>query len=338
MCPADEQELRTVEKLIHPLEVRPNLGWQGEPLLIKQFSRSAAGHRASRPSDLRPAQVCRATTNHLVSQILLPRLAAAKSFDLRAYDFVFDRLRAIRQDLTVQQVRDHVHLHVLEVCVKFHLTSSYMFLTDESTAKSFDAHINFKHLLECLKMTLVLQQELEMVDGIGEMAAIYLLLNLGEDTAVSWALNQMAPGQLKAAPVASALKISRLYTERNFVGMFKIVEERLALMPLLAIHWKLPQIFDEVLAVMSVAYSSKVLRYPLQAFSSNYLLDQQTAEQTCQDHCVCVEQGLKISFSKASFKSAEKTKWRNLNIMKEAFVNCNWESILLFRDHQLLNN
>jgi len=224
------------------------------------------------------------------------------------------------------------------VCVKFHLTSSYLFLSDESTAKSFDAHINFKHLLECLKMTLILQQELEMVDGIAEMAAIYLLLNLGEDTAVSWALNQMAPGQLKVEPVASALKISRLYTERNFVGMFKIVKKRLALMPLLAIHWKLPQIFDEVLAVMSVAYSSKVLRYPLQAFSSNYLLDQQTAEQTCQDHCVCVEQGLKISFSKASFKSAEKTKWRNLNIMKEAFVNCNWESILLFRDHQLLNN
>ena len=57
---------------------------------------------------------------------------------------------------------------------------------------------------------------------------------------------------------------------------------------------------------MSAAYNSKVLKYPLETFSFTYMLDQQTAELTCQDHNVCVEQGHKISFSKASFKDADK--------------------------------
>ena len=83
-----------------------------------------------------------------------------------------------------------------------------------------------------------------MVDSVGEMAAIYLLINLGSDTAVSWALHQVAPPQLRQEPLASAMRVTRLYSERNFVGMFKVVKKRLTLMPLLAIHWKLPQIFS----------------------------------------------------------------------------------------------
>ena len=52
--------------------------------------------------------------------------------DLHVYDFVFDRLRAIRQDLVVQQVsNDPIAAQVIEICVKFHLVAGeYLSVND----------------------------------------------------------------------------------------------------------------------------------------------------------------------------------------------------------------
>ena len=57
------------------------------------------------------------------------------------------------------------------------------------------------------------------------------------------ALEQLEPSALKKDPVASALRVTRMYNERNFVGMFKVAKKGLSLLSLLAIHWKLPEIF-----------------------------------------------------------------------------------------------
>ena len=82
-----------------------------------------------------------------------------RSNDASVYDFVFDRLRAVRQDLVVQQgdfrsSRDPVVAQILELCVKFHLIAGYRC----SEVSGFDSRTNFAHLLECLKALLVLQR------------------------------------------------------------------------------------------------------------------------------------------------------------------------------------
>ena len=108
----------------------------------------------------------------------------------------------------------------------------------------FDSHINFSHLLECLKTVLSLHQELEYGSAndpiVAQMVAVYLLLNLGSSHAIWWALTQV---ERRVPVVRRALRISRLYLERNFVGMFKDIR-KLDLFPLLAIHWKMPQIYS----------------------------------------------------------------------------------------------
>ena len=52
--------------------------------------------------------------------------------DKSRYHFVFDRLRAVRQDLVVQSVRNEVTLKVLEISVRFHLYAGYKY--DDSCA------------------------------------------------------------------------------------------------------------------------------------------------------------------------------------------------------------
>lgn len=40
------------------------------------------------------------------------------------YEFVFDRLRAVRQDLVIQSITDGTTVYILEQCIQFYLTSS----------------------------------------------------------------------------------------------------------------------------------------------------------------------------------------------------------------------
>ena len=55
--------------------------------------------------------------------------------------------------------------------------------------EDFDGHLNFTHLLECLKDVLILHEELGVADGERvEMSAVYLLLNLGSTEAMRWGL------------------------------------------------------------------------------------------------------------------------------------------------------
>ena len=57
---------------------------------------------------------------------------------------------------------------------------------------------------------------------------------------------------------------------------------------------------------MSVAYNSKVLCYPMETFSSLYLLDAVKVTLMCQEHKVAVEGSDKICFSKATFQPNDK--------------------------------
>ena len=70
---------------------------------------------------------------------------------------------------------------------------------------------------------------------------------------------------------------------------------------------------------MSVAYNSKVLCYPMETFSSLYLLDAVKVTLMCQEHKVAVEGSDKICFSKATFQPNDKV-----------FLMCMLERIIIF--------
>jgi len=43
----------------------------------------------------------------------------------RVYDFVFDRLRAVRQDMVIQRIAGREAMSILEIIVRFHIYASY---------------------------------------------------------------------------------------------------------------------------------------------------------------------------------------------------------------------
>jgi hypothetical protein len=116
-------------------------------------------------------------------------LDALDALDSNRFDFAWDRLRSVRQDLAVTDARDANAVGVLEISVRFHLLAGYALC--ERPAADFDPHLNFTHVSECLKELLVLYSELDMcADRMKQMAATYLMLNLGSSESLQWILEQ----------------------------------------------------------------------------------------------------------------------------------------------------
>jgi len=396
MCPESERNLRTKNKIVHSLEKPNSENGKNEYMLVKSFSRSAAGNMSfCDPKEIRPPYICRRTTNYLIENILFRHsenhdLSDLK-FDMITYHFVFDRLRALRQDMVVQKIGvydvdgDHkdiiIHTHILQVCIKFHLLANYLHcktnMESSTGPKSsintqFDPHINFSHLLECLKMILncfeilyprkrdkdrskttlsfVEHKSLTRNYTRMNMIAVYLLLNIGSYHSYRWGL-ELDYDVKNNNIVAQALKMNKLYLEKNYVGLFKEVR-RLPTIPLLAFHWNLPFVFKELLTVMNMAYSSQNCMFPLQRFAALYALEgvnEKNIIKYLEEHNIRTytsdstvatstysskdsENSTFICFNKNHFNASSNVNWQQLPSLDKKLTSGNLLSLFLDYD------
>ncbi|XP_068227364.1 uncharacterized protein [Palaemon carinicauda] len=159
MCPSAEVRLRQTEGLLHTLEKAVNANGEkmnyGNPrFMVKEFSRSAAGHEI-KPSDVRPLPVLAKTVKFLLTNSCCREDVPWALI----YQFVSDRLRAVRQDLCVQGVKnlDCIKIHLASV--RFHVYSHYRMCEHELA--DFDPYLNKKMLLETLTLILALYRDLD---------------------------------------------------------------------------------------------------------------------------------------------------------------------------------
>ena len=219
-------------------------------------------------------------------QVMQPQM---KNFELQdLYDFLFDRLRSVRQDLVVQSAPDDVQLHILATCVRFHLVFGHL-LAQHST---FSQHLNSQHQLECLKSCLVLgetssssssssssrsQEESDMET----MQCLYLLTNLDSPHALNWAVNTQTRSK-KLGNVSTYVHVvlsinfvnvnHSLFTERcfqlalsyregNFVKFFRYVSY-LPTLQLISVYKYCKLMLEHAASACRLAYKSPNLKYP----------------------------------------------------------------------------
>ncbi|XP_070151377.1 germinal-center associated nuclear protein [Polyergus mexicanus] len=276
MCPEKERRMREREGLLHKFEIDKDTECmrrrKADPAkIIKCFSRSAAGQNMTDPYSLRPPHVLLSTIRYLFIEII-----TRTDLDwVLIYDFVFDRLRSVRQDAVIQRIDININIVILKLIVRFHTYAAQRLC--EKKISEFDGKINNKHLLECIKQLLVLYDErdyknrnflelheelekLEYIDSRSEMEALYILLNVGNEEVLKRALTLSS--DLKNSPaIQLATKISLAWYLRNYVRVCYLVQQ---LPPILACAFfcNLQSFRRNVLQIMSFGYNSKVLTFP----------------------------------------------------------------------------
>lgn len=89
--------------------------------VVKEFSRSAAGVQTPKPYTLRTKNCLKRTVNYLLTDIIRDD---RKSFHV-AYDFIFDRLRAVRQEIVMQDLDELTTISLIEPMIMFLAYSLY---------------------------------------------------------------------------------------------------------------------------------------------------------------------------------------------------------------------
>ena len=158
--------------------------------LVKQYSRPAAGQRCPGERDVRSPGTLVQCVTYLVNTVMMAEVARADLQDL--YDFLFDRLRAVRQDMVVQAgVPAKDQLFILGVCVRFHVVMGHLL----ARLATFSAVINSQHQLDCVKSCLLLQAALvepnvETRAALECLQCVYLMSNLDSAHALNWVVSQ----------------------------------------------------------------------------------------------------------------------------------------------------
>uniref|UniRef100_A0A914W233 SAC3/GANP/THP3 conserved domain-containing protein n=1 Tax=Plectus sambesii TaxID=2011161 RepID=A0A914W233_9BILA len=175
MCPEAEIRFRESRCLIHPLESSDQTASTSSSKsrradhsrMVKVYSRPAAGRDDVDPSQLRPFPVLKRTVSYLL------RLAneSTASWTL-VYEFVADRLRAIRQDMIIQRMNPLHTLELLEAMIPFYFIAEYR--CESRHCPGYDRKLHSTQLEECLCRW---KEVFLLIGSSSDISLCYLLRN-----------------------------------------------------------------------------------------------------------------------------------------------------------------
>lgn len=300
MCPAREIASREKQRRLHFFETvaftcsSSNNGRQQDKVtadpraVVKEFSRSAAG-KSIDPSDLRPANVLLKTMNYLTEEIASKDSVYPWQM---IYWFVFDRTRAIRQDISykvIQRIAGKPVVEIFEKACRFHIISGYKLC--ESPLDMFDPKINNDHTSECLKRLLCFYDAecpSAYKDTRAEFEAYYQLHNLGSFEALGRAVT-LPEGIKNSQLFQLAFDIALTAMLKNFVRFFRLVK-KLPYLACCAVHKHFNRVRGNALAAINTAYFSRNASLPLMLLVE--MLNLNDVQEACD---FCSHFGLEVS-------------------------------------------
>ncbi|XP_010504240.1 PREDICTED: SAC3 family protein C [Camelina sativa] len=284
MCP--ERERVTRERL-RDLAVFERL--YGNPsksstdLAVKKFCRtlSAADVQAS---DVRPLPVLEETLKYLLS--LLD--SREHPFEV-VHDFIFDRTRSIRQDLSIQNLANERVIYLYEEMVKFHVISHKRLQSCSGTSISPMHHLNMEQLAKTLTSLYNIYDANRKSDSTheneAEFRSLYVLLHLNPSSGVmgeplSLWFRKLTFALVKSKEICFVRNLLRLYRMGNYKNFLsRIASEATYLQYCISEPHIREMRSVAVQYINSVCY--KLQPYSLLRLSQNLMMKELDVESLC---------------------------------------------------------
>lgn len=212
---------------------------------------------------------CRYSNFHFHFLFLFQRILqdAQKPLNFR-YDFIFDRCRAVRQEIVIQSLSCEETIILMEPIALFLSYSLYKMF--EYPIAQFDTKICRQHLQECLLTCLGCYEEVDVQCMKGSykiqnreiIESIYMMLNMNETSSLERALKLDI--KLKASfIIGKSIEVLISYQQRAFYKTVKHISKLPHPIICAVAALRLPEIRKEMLHVFSIAYNSSSLKVPL---------------------------------------------------------------------------
>ncbi|CAL1377116.1 unnamed protein product [Linum trigynum] len=146
MCPEGERAQRERLRDLAVFErLHGNPGKTSPSLAVKKFCRTISA-KEGQVSDIRPLPVLEETLSYLLTLLDTTN----HSFEV-LHDFIFDRTRSIRQDLSMQNIANKKAIYMYEEMVKFHIISHLKLRPHSKKSTTSSIHyLNMEQLTKAL--------------------------------------------------------------------------------------------------------------------------------------------------------------------------------------------
>ncbi|XP_048808587.1 germinal-center associated nuclear protein [Lagopus muta] len=256
MCPEKERYMRETRNQLSIFELLLGSDKVNHAAAIKEYSRSSADQEEPLPHELRPSEVLSMTMDYLVTNIMDQGEGNYREW----YDFVWNRTRGIRKDITQQHLCNPLMVSLIEKCTRFHIHCAHHLC--EEPMSSFDAKINNENMTKCLQSLKEMYQDLAN-KGIyckseAEFRGYSVLLNLNKGDILR-EVQQFHPEVRNSPEVRFAVQAFAALNSNNFVRFFKLVQAASYLNACL-LHCYFNQIRKDALKSLNIAYTVSTQR------------------------------------------------------------------------------
>ncbi|KAI4878707.1 hypothetical protein NFI96_013487 [Prochilodus magdalenae] len=251
MCPEKERYMRETRNQLSIFELISETEKVDHCAAIKEYSRSSADQEEPLPHELRPLPVLSMTMDYLVTQIMDQGDGNYRDW----YDFVWNRTRGIRKDITQQHLCDPETVSLIEKCTRFHIHCAHHLC--QEPMMSFDAKINNENMTKCLQSLKEMYQDLDTKEVYcpreAEFRQYNVLLKLN-DGDILREVQQFRKDVRDSPEVKFAVQAFAALNSNNFVRFFKLVNAASYLASCI-LHRYFNQVRRSALKALNIAYT-----------------------------------------------------------------------------------
>ncbi|MCL7037117.1 hypothetical protein MKW94_003534 [Papaver nudicaule] len=232
MCPESERKERERKGDLDKYErFEGDRNQTTESLAVKKYNRTA-----EREVDLiRPLPVLQKTVSYLLDLLDQPY---SESF-LALYNFLWDRMRAVRMDLRMQHIFNHDAITMLEQMIRLHIIAMHELCEHtkgEGFSEGFDAHLNIEQMnktsVELFQMYDDHRKKGTDIPSEKEFRGYYALLKLDkhpgykvEPAELSLDLAKMTPEIRQTPEILFARDVARACRTGNYIAFFRLAQK-----------------------------------------------------------------------------------------------------------------
>ncbi|KAJ0795123.1 hypothetical protein HanPI659440_Chr04g0146911 [Helianthus annuus] len=284
MCPVDERSRRERLRDLAVFErLNGNPSLSSSALAVKKFCRTIST-KDVRDVDLRPIFVLEDTLNHLLD------IFGSKSQPFEViHDFVFDRTRSIRQDLSMQGIMTGDQaIRIYERIVKFHIVSHYKLQRNNANS---DPNVSPMHHLNMEQLTKTLSSLYHLYDQTRkpnpEFYSFHVLLHLGSDhqqtgESLSLWFRKLPFSIMKSKEMMFARRLLRYSRFGNYKQFLETVDSEASCLQYYVLEPYICEI--RALALACLNYGGyKLHPYPLIEVSKRLFMEESDVESFCKD-------------------------------------------------------
>ncbi|GLT88658.1 hypothetical protein SLE2022_066740 [Rubroshorea leprosula] len=284
MCPEGE---RTQRERLRDLAVFERLN--GDPrktspdLAVKKFCRTIS-NKYIQASDVRPLPVLEDTLKYLLN--LLD--SSNHPFEV-VHDFIFDRTRSIRQDLSMQNIANERAIHMYEEMVKFHIISHLKLQSCSGSNISSLRYLNMEQLTKALASLYNLYDLNRNVNSVfeneAEFRSFYVLLHLDSRSqpmgeSLSLWLRLLPSSIIKSKEMCFSRRVLRYFRMGNYKSFFCTIAGEASYL-----QYCIMKLYIGEVRALAISYINnccyKLHPYPLTHLSKLLMMKESDMESLC---------------------------------------------------------